>query len=523
MTKRVTGACIAAMLALASPAGAQDLKIALAAEPTSIDPLYHTLNPNNQVARHVFDRLVHQDARQRLVPGLALSWKPIDAATWEFKLRPGVTFHDGAAVTPDDIIFSIDRADKVPNSPASFAIYTKAVKGIDVIDPLTLHIKTGTPYPLLPNDLSTIAIQEKRAVEGKGTEDFNKGSAAIGTGPYKFVEWVPGNRLVLERNDKYWGPKPDWAKVIMRPIPNNAARVAALLAGDVDFIENVPTADLQRLKANPAVHVVETVSNRVIYLHLDSNRDQSPFVLDNDGKPLAKNPLKDRRVRLAISKAINRPAIVERVMEGAAIPAGQLLPDGFFGVSPNLKPMAYDPEGAKKLLAEAGYPAGFRLTLHSPNDRYVNDEKVAQAVAQMLSRVGIKTEVQAMPQAVYFTRASKLEFSFMLLGWGADTGEPSSPLKSLLATNNPAKGMGTANRGRYSNPKLDALLEEALATVDDEKRAGLLAQATEAGIEDVGIIPLHYEVTLWGMRGDLTFEGNTNQYTQAFDIHPVKK
>lgn len=513
----------AAVLALASPAGAQELRVALAAEPTSIDPLYHTLNPNNQVARHIFDRLVHQDARQRLVPGLALSWKPIDDATWEFKLRPGVTFHDGAPLTADDIIFSIDRADKVPNSPASFAIYTKAVKGIKVVDPLTLQIKTVTPYPLLPSDLSTIAIQEKRGVEGKGTEDFNKGSAAIGSGPYKFVEWVPGNRLVLARNDSYWGPKPDWGKVIMRPITNNAARVAALLAGDVDFIENVPTADLARLKTNPAVRVVQTVSNRVIYLHLDSNRDRSPFVLDNDGNPLVKNPLKDHRVRLAISKAINRQAIVERVMEGAAIPAGQLLPDGFFGVSPNLKPMAYDPEGAKKLLAEAGYPDGFRLTLHSPNDRYVNDEKVAQAVAQMLSRVGIKTEVQAMPQAVYFSRASKLEFSFMLLGWGADTGEPSSPLKSLLATNNPAKGMGTANRGRYSNPKLDGLLEEALATVDDEKRAGLLAQATEVGIEDIGIIPLHYEVTLWGMRSDLTFEGNTNQYTQAFDVHPVKK
>jgi peptide/nickel transport system substrate-binding protein len=516
-------ALIASMLALASPASAQELRIALAAEPTSIDPLYHTLNPNNQVARHIFDRLVHQDARQRLVPGLALSWRPIDDATWEFKLRPGVTFHDGAPLTADDIIFSIDRADKVPNSPASFAIYTKAVKGIEVVDPLTLHIKTGTPYPLLPSDLSTIAIQEKRAVEGKGTEDFNKGTAAIGSGPYKFVEWVPGNRVVLARNDGYWGRKSDWAKVIIRPITNNAARVAALLAGDVDFIENVPTADLGRLKANPAVRVVETVSNRVIYLHLDSNRDQSPFVFDNDGKPLAKNPLRDHRVRLAISRAINRQAIVERVMEGAAIPAGQLLPDGFFGVSPNLKPIGYDPEGAKKLLAEAGYPDGFRLTLHSPNDRYVNDEKVAQAVAQMLSRVGIKSEVRAMPQAVYFTRASKLEFSLMLLGWGADTGEPSSPLKSLLATNNPAKGMGTANRGRYSNPKLDGLLEEALATVDDEKRAGLLAQATEVGIEDVGIIPLHYEVTLWGMRSDLTFEGNTNQYTQAFDVHPVKK
>jgi len=514
-------AALSAMLSVPE-ARAQELRIALQAEPTSIDPLYHTLGPNNQIARHIFSQLVHQDPKQHLIPGLALSWKPIDDGVWEFKLRPGVKFQDGAPLTPEDIVFSIDRAPKVPNSPASFAIYTKAVKGIEVIDAATIHVRTGTPYPLLPNDLSTISIQEKRAVEGKTTEDFNKGSAAIGTGPFKFVEWVPGNRLVLVRSDDYWGPKPDWAKVTFRPIPNNAARVAALLAGDVDLIENVPTADLKALKANPKIRLAQAVSNRVIYLHIDSNRDETPFAFDNAGKPLPGNPLKDRRVRLAMSKAINRQAIVDRVMEGAAIPAGQLLPDGFFGVSPSLKPEPFDPEGAKKLLAEAGYPEGFRLTLHSPNDRYVNDEKIAQAVAQMLSRVGIKTEVAAMPQSVYFSRASKLEFSFMLVGWGAETGEPSSPLKSLLATNDPAKGFGAANRGRFSDPKLDGLLVQALGTVDDGKRELLLQQATEVGIGDVGIIPLHYEVTVWGMRSDLTFVGNTNQYTLAADVHPAK-
>jgi peptide/nickel transport system substrate-binding protein len=520
MTK-LFGFLLAAMLAAAQPAAAQELRIGLATEPTSIDPLFHTFNPNNQIMEHIFDRLVHQDARQRLVPGLALSWKPISDTTWEFKLRPGVRFHDGTPLTPDDIIFSIGRADKVPNSPASFAIYSKAVKRIDVIDPLTLHIDTGTPYPLLPADLSTIAIQSKRAAEGKSTDDFNKGPAAIGTGPFKFVEWVPGSRLVLARNDDYWGQKADWAKVTFRPIPNSAARVAALLAHDVDFIESVPTPDLARLKNDPAVHVVETPSNRVIFLHLDTDRDHTPFVFDNDGKPLDRNPLKDLRVRKAISKAINRPAIVERVMEGAAIPAGQLLPDGFFAVSPNLPPEPYDPDGAKKLLAEAGYPNGFRITLHGPNDRFVNDEKVEQALAQMLSRVGIKTEVVALPAAVYFSRATNLEFSVMLLGWGADTGEPSSPLKSLLATYDKSKGFGTANRGRYSNPALDAALGEALTTVDDAKRSLLLQKATEIGIRDLGIIPLHYEVTIWGMRGDLTFVGNADQYTKAFDIHPT--
>ena len=505
-----------------STARAQELRVALQAEPTSIDPLFHTLGPNNQIARHIFSQLVHQDEKQHLVPGLALSWKPIDDGVWEFKLRSGVEFQDGAPLTAEDIVFSIDRAPKVPNSPASFAIYTKAAKAIEVVDAATLHVRTGTPYPLLASDLSTISIQERRVVEGKATEDFNKGTAAIGTGPFKFVEWVPGDHLVMVRNDGYWGQKPDWAKVTFRPIPNNAARVSALLAGDVDFIENVPTADLKTLKGNPRIRLVEAVSNRVIYLHLDSNRERTPFALDNDGKPLPGNPLKDRRVRLAMSKAINRQAIVDRVMEGAAIPAGQLLPDGFFGVSPTLKPEPYDPEGAKKLLAEAGYPQGFRLTLHSPNDRYINDEKIAQAVAQMLSRIGIKTEVVAMPQAVYFSRASKLEFSLMLVGWGAETGEPSSPLKSLLATYDPAKGFGAANRGRFSDPKLDELLVQALATVDDAKRELLLRQATEVGIGDLGIIPLHYEVTIWGMRSDLTFVGNTNQFTLAADVHPVK-
>src|SRR5579883_90591 len=509
------------LLTAARPADAQELRIGLATEPTSIDPLFHTFNPNNQIMRHIFDRLVHQDSRQRLVPGLALSWRPISETTWEFKLRPGVRFHDGTPLTPDDIIFSIGRADKVPNSPASFAIYSKAVKRIDVIDPLTLHIDTGTPYPLLPADLSTIALQSKRAAEGKSSDDFNKGPAAIGTGPFKFVEWVPGTRLVLVRNNDYWGQKPDWAKVTFRPISNSAARVAALLAHDVDFIESVPTPDLGRLKGDPAVHLVETPSNRVIFLHLDTDRDRTPFVFDNEGKPLDRNPLKDLRVRKAMSKAINRSAIVERVMEGAAIPAGQLLPDGFFAVSPNLRPEPYDPDGAKKLLAEAGYRDGFRVTLHGPNDRFVNDEKVEQAVAQMLSRVGIKTEVVALPQAIYFSRATNLEFSVMLLGWGADTGEPSSPLKSLLATFDKTKGFGTANRGRYSNRALDATLTEALATTDDAKRSLLLQKATEIGINDLGIIPLHYEVTVWGMRSDLTFVGNSDQYVQAFDIHPA--
>ncbi len=363
--------------------------------------------------------------------------------------------------------------------------------------------------------MSTVTIVSRKHGEGAVTKDYNSGKAMVGTGPFKFVEWVPGDRIVYTRNDAYWGQKSPWEKVIIKPISNSSSRVAALLAGDVDLIDFVPTADIEKMKKNPKMHMVRQVSNRVIYLHLDSNRDKSPFVTDKDGKAMDKNPLKDVRVRRAISKAINRQAIVDRIMEGNAIPAGQLLPDGFFATSPNLKPEKYDPEGAKKLLAEAGWADGFGLTLHGPNNRYVNDAKICQAIAQMLTRVGIKTKVDTMPKNVFFPRGSKLEFSFLLVGWGAGTGEPSSPLGALLHTYNKETGFGLTNRGRYSNKELDAVLEEALRTVDREKHKQLLIKATEIGINDLGIIPLHYQVSVWGLRKGLDYTGRTDAYTLA--------
>ena len=241
---------------------------------------------------------------------------------------------------------------------------------------------------------------------------------------------------------------------------------------------------------------------------------------DKAGSPLDRNPLKDVRVRRAMSKAINRQALVDRVMEGAARPTGQLMPEGMFGYTPALKPEPYDPEGAKKLLAEAGYPDGFGLTIHGPNNRYVNDEQVAQAIAQMLTRVGIVTKVDTMPASVYFTRGNKLEFSLMLVGWGSDTAEASSPLKALLATFNNDKGMGQANRGRYSNPKMDALLDQALATVDDGRREKLLQQATEVAITDVGIITLYHQENLWATRKGIVYTPRADERTFAHEFRP---
>ena len=513
-------AIVAACVALALPALAADLTVGLGTDVTSIDPHYHNLTPNSNVAAHIFGCLVQRTDKSQLEPGLATEWKTVDPLTWEFKLRRGVKFHDGSDFTAADVVASIERVPTVPNSPSQFTVYTKQIKEMSVVDPDTIRFKTATPYPLMPSDMTQVAIISKSAARAS-TDDFNGGKAAIGTGPYKLVRYIKGDRIELARNDAYWGGKTPWDKVTLRLLPQDAARVAALLSGDVQVIENVPTSDVAQLRQDKRVAVYRTVADRLIYLHMDSDRDVSPFVTDKAGKPLATNPLKDPRVRKAISKAINRPAIVEKVMEGEAIPAGQLVPDFLFGATKNLKVEPFDPAGAKKLLAEAGYPDGFGLTIHAPNNRYVNDAKVAQAVAQMLARVGIDTKVVAMPSATYFTQATDLKFSFMLLGWSTGTGEASSSLKALLMTYNREKGYGTANRGRYSNLKVDALTEEALQIVDDAKREAMLQRATELAISDTGIIPLHFQVNLWATRDGITYVPRTDENTLAWKFRPA--
>lgn len=523
-------AVVAAFVSTA--AWAEELTIGIFSEPSSMDPHFHNLGPNNAFMTHVFGRLIEMDDKQQLQPALATSWKPINDTTWEFKLRKGVKFSNGDPFTADDVIFSFDRAANYTGGNSSFRTYLKG-KDFKKIDDHTVHVITKDPYPLMAVDLAQPPVISSKA---KGTgkpdvnggltvQDFNDGKAMIGTGPYKFVEWKKGDRIVLEPNPSYFGDKAIWSKVTLKPIKSAPARVAALLAGDVDMIDNVPTTDVARLKKNKDVVLSSGISNRVIYLHMDQFRDESPFVTDKSGQPMKKNPLKDVRVRKAISKLINRPAIVSRVMEDLAIPAGQLLPDGFFGVSPNLKAEAYDPEGAKKLLKEAGYENGFGLTIHGPNDRYINDAKIAEVVAQMLTRGGIDTKVVTMPKSVYFRRASKggndgqPEFSFILVGWGAGSGEASSPLKSLLTTHDKSKGFGASNRGRFSKPDVDAKVVEALATVDDEKRAKLLQEATELAIgKHQGIIPLHYQVNTWATKPGLKYRPRTDERTIAMDV-----
>ena len=512
-------------LALAAKAGqaaeARTLRIAVSAPPANLDPQYYTLTPSNMVAAHMFEKLIQRDAALSMVPGLAESWRLVDETTWEFTLRQGVRFHDGTNFTAEDVAYTIARAPKVP-SPSSFAVYTRAIKRVEVVGPHVVRMITPEPYPLLPTDIANLFILPHTLGPDVPSSDFNSGKAAIGTGPFRLESYKPGNELVLVRNPGHWGTPPIWDRVVYRIVTNSAARVAALLSGDVDLIDSVPTTDAAKLRQDSRVAVTQSPSLRLIFLALDVFRE-TPLaeVTGPNGEALDRNPFRDRRVRQALSIAINRPAIVERVMEGAATAAGQFMPEGTFGWIPDLKPPRFDPAAARALLTEAGYPNGFSLTLHGPNDRYVNDAQILQVVAQQWSRIGVKAQVDAVPLANLISRASKYECAAYLLGWSNSGGEPSTALRAILGTRNEATGTGLSNYGRYSNAKMDALTDEGLRSLDDHKRETLMQDAMRLAMDDVAIIPLHLQTSVWATRPNLAYEPRIDEQTLAMSVRPA--
>jgi peptide/nickel transport system substrate-binding protein len=509
-----------AALLLSGAASAQEVRIGYGAAVTSVDPHFHALTSNVAIHQHIYEALVGQDERLALKPELATGWRAVDSTTWEFTLRRTARWHDGTPFSAADFAPNMRRVAEVPNSPGRFTIYTRRIAGVDIVDDHTLRIRTEGPHPLLPNQMAGLMLVSRAQAEAS-TAESNSGRAAIGTGPYRFRSFTPGSRFELSRNDAYDGEREPWERVAFLLITNTASRVAALRAGDVQLIDQVPTDEASSLQRDGNLAVFSTPGVRNIYLYVDQARERTPGVTDNAGNAID-NPLRDLRVRRALSLAINRDGIVRAVMNGQAVASGQLLPSGVVGHDPELRPDPYDVERARRLLAEAGFPNGFRIVLGGPNDRYVNDERVLQAIAQGWTRAGLNVRVEAQPSATFFGRAARNEFSVGLLGWGTGTGEPDSPLQSLIATNEPRRGWGAVNRSGFSNARLDELLAQALQTLDVKQREPLYRQATRIAMEELAIIPLHHQVNIWATRRGFTYTARNDERTMATELRPVR-
>ncbi|MFN4099622.1 MAG: ABC transporter substrate-binding protein [Pararhodobacter sp.] len=501
MTRVSRFLCATALVALmAGTAGAQSLTAGLAAAPSSMDPHFATTGQNQQLAAILYDRLIHIDSEGNFVPGLATEWNVSeDRLTWTFTLREGVTFHDGSPFTAADAVYTFERIPNVPNSPAPFTQRLAAIESAEAVDDFTLVITTSAPAPGLTTDLSTIYIVSS-AVGDAASADFDRGTAAIGTGPYRQVSYSPGENLVIERNPDYWGDAPAFEAVTIRFLDNSASRVASLQAGEVDFIDAVPPNDLQRLRDMDAISVIAAPSARMVYMGVDQLEDTTIRI-----DPAVGNPLRDPRVREALSLAINREAIIDRIQFQSGAPANQFAPEGIFGHNPDIPQPGYDPDRARELLAEAGYGDGWAMTIHGPAGRYVNDTDVLLAIGQMWSQVGLDIEVENVPANVYFGQASERQFSAFMVAFGITTGESSLALRNVLGTEDEARGWGSNNRFRYSSEAFDAALERAFEAFEDDEREAALREAAAIAAEDVAVIPLYWEGNNWAVRGNIDF------------------
>ncbi len=522
-TATVTRAvALAASLLVPSLATAADLRVGVEGAPTAMDPHFHNFGPNKSLHAHVFETLIRRDADMKLEPSLALSWSVVDPLTWEFRLRPGVKFHDGSTLTADDVAWTINRAATLQSGAATYALYLRQIKASEVVDPLTVRFRTEQPFPLMPAYLSTIFVMSKAAGEKVTSDDLNQGRGVIGTGPYRFVSWARGISADLAVFPDYWGPKPAWDRVSVRSIPTPGTRLAALLAGDVDIIDAVPSQDIERLRGDARVALFTKPSTTVLTMFPDHRPRPSPKVLDNAGRPMTVNPIADVRVRRALSMAINRQLLADRVLDGLGTPTGQFLLPGAFAHLPDEPVPAFDPQAARRLLAEAGYPDGFQLTINCQNNRFINDEQICQALGQAFARIGIRTQVEALPHTVMIAAAGRGELSLFMHGFTIETAEPSSYLQASLATANPARGRGAVNRGAYTNPRLDAALDAAVAEIDDARREAALREATRVALDEVALIPLYHQLNSWATRAGLAYAPRSDESTLAVSVRSTR-
>jgi peptide/nickel transport system substrate-binding protein len=482
----------------------------------TLDPHRQMRATNAMIARHHFEALTEMTADGRIAPCLAERWEPLGEAGWRFHLRRGVTFHDGSQFDAGDVLATFERIRRGPAAGGPFAAFLNAVDHIDSPDPFTLELGTAAVSPLLPVDLSNVRIIH-RSFAAAGSAAFDSLAATIGTGPFRLRAKPSPRMLQYAAFADHWGGAPDWKELEFRLIDESGlASVSALLAGEVDLIDNVGPDQFVELRRRDDVTLATCESNRVWYLYFDQFRDASPWITDREGRPLPANPLKDQRVRRAISLAIDRDFITQRLMAGQGMPVGDVAGLGIFGVNPDLPPPPYDPSTARRLLTEAGYPDGFMITLHGSRDRSFHGATTLRAIALMLNAIGVICRPEALPAAEFYPRAANGDFSFGLSGWGSITGEKSYTLRLLLCTPDPATGFGSGNRGRYSNAAFDALVSEAVRTLDDERRRRLLMQASTIAMAETAIAPLCARTTTWAAKRGLRYEAQADGATLAF-------
>jgi peptide/nickel transport system substrate-binding protein len=498
---RFPGILALAVACALTTAQAATVRVANQGDVLSLDP--HSLNEAVQLSflNNVFEALVTRGKDLKLMPSLAVAWRLKSPTVWQFDLRPGVVFHDGTPFTADDVVFSLERA-RGDGSDVRSQLGT--VKAIRKTGPLQIEIDTTAPNPILPDVITNILIVSKAWAEANNAlrpVDRRRGIEnaasfkANGTGPFRVRERQPGVRTVLGAHARWWGRREsNLDDIVFLPIANDGTRVAALLSGEVDVIDPVPLQDMARVKAAPGLGVQQTPESRIVFLGFDQKRDE---LLVSSVK--GKNPFKDQRVRQAVYQAIEIDTIASKVMRGLAKPTGAMVAHGIRGHTAAMEPrLAYNPEAARKLLADAGYAEGFEAGFNCPNDRYTNDAEICQAVAANLARIGIRLRVQSESKTTYFPRALKRDVTMFMLGWSPAGYDAHNLLYTVLAT--PDGAQGQWNFGAYSNARLDALTSRIQTETNDGVRNALIAEALALHAKDVGHVPLHQQVVTWGMK-----------------------
>jgi peptide/nickel transport system substrate-binding protein len=488
-----------------SQASAVTFKFAFQGDLKSLDPYSLNETFTHGVLGNVFEGLTKRGKDLKIMPGLATSWEVLEPTRWRFHLRKGVKFHNGENFTADDVVFSADRA-RGPSSDVKTRLPAdaKVVK----VDDYTVDFILSSPNPILNYEWDTWYIMSKEWCEKHNSmtaqpatgQQMNEAALhADGTGPFMITEHQAGVKTVFKKNPNWWGkPENNFDEVIFTTIKNDATRVAALLSGDVDWADPIPLQDIQRVNASGVAKVMQGPELRTIFLGFDQSRPELKY-----SNVKGKNPFKDVRVREAFYLAIDENAIKDKVMRGAATPSALMISPLLFDLSKDYKRPAYDPKKAKQLLTDAGYPNGFEVTMDCPNDRYVNDEAICQAVVAMLARVGVKIDLLAQPKAKYFAKvltSGHYDTSFYLLGWTPGSFDSWNVLANMYRCRDESGVGGNNNLGNYCNPKVEELIKQILVENDKGKRDQLIKQAYDlAQVKEWGYIPLHQQALAWGV------------------------